>query len=352
MPEFHNLTINHLEKATENCVIIGFNIPNNLKDAFAFKAGQYITLKVSINSNEVRRDYSLCSAPKSGIIKVAVKEVEDGTFSKYANNDLKINDIIEVSEPRGRFIYTPEISNTNSVVAFAAGSGITPIMSIIKTVLQEENTSKMILVYGNKTPKDTIFFSEIIDLQTKYPNRFLVYFMFSQSQEDNSLFGRIETSTVNYIIKNKHKEDTFKGFYLCGPEAMITSVSEILQTNNVDKGSIFFELFTAPSTTNKSSNQTTSEGTTEITIMVDDEETSFTMSQKKSILEAALSEDIDAPYSCQGGICSSCLAKIKSGTATMRQNNILTDSEVEEGLILTCQAHPTSSKIYVDFDDV
>ena len=349
---FHKLTIQNINKETEAAVTISFEVPSNLKDTFSFKAGQYITLKTEINGNEVRRDYSLCSSPKSGILQVAVKAVEDGLFSKYANTTLKVGDTIEVAEPNGRFVFTPDASKTRTVAAFAAGSGITPIMSIAKTILEEEPNSHFILIYGNKTPKDTIFFKEILALHHEYTDRFSLQMVFSQSQEDDAMFGRIEKSTVNFLLKNTYKHKKIETFYLCGPEGMITTTTDVLKDFGVAEADIHFELFSAPVSTEANTTAAVSDGSTAIKIIVDDEETEFVMSQKQTILEAAIAKHIDAPYSCQGGICSSCIARITEGSATMRQNNILTESELAEGLVLTCQAHPTTPKIVVDYDDV
>lgn len=351
MAHFHKLSIKHINRQTDKCVTISFTIPENLKQNFNFIAGQYITLKSTINGEAVRRDYSLCSSPKSGDITVAVKEVENGTFSKYANNTLKEGDVLEVAEPQGRFTFTPDASKTRTIAAFAAGSGITPVLSIAKTVLEEEPNSTFVLVYGNKTTKGTIFFNELLKLHHDYKDRFDIKFVFSQSQEPDALFGRIEKSTVNLIVKNKYKHTTIDAFYLCGPEAMIHTVKDVLTENNITKDSVFFELFKVAKAEQAIKNAVNT-GETEIKVIVDDTEESFVMSQSQTILEAALDKDIDAPYSCQGGICSSCIARITEGEATMRQNNILTDNEVAEGLVLTCQAQPTSSKIVVDYDDV
>ena len=351
MAHFHTLSIKHILRQTDKCVTISFSVPEQLKQKFSFIAGQYITLKTVINGEEVRRDYSLCSSPKSGELTVAVKEVEHGTFSKYANNTLKEGDAIDVAEPQGRFTFTPDSSKTRTVAAFAAGSGITPVLSIAKTVLEEEPNSTFILVYGNKTSEDTIFFNELLKLHHNYKDRFYIKFVFSQAQEPDALFGRIEKSTVNLIVKNKYKHTTIDAFYLCGPEAMIHTVKDVLTQNNISKDRVFFELFKVAKTEQAIENSV-NKGETEIKVIVDDEEETFVMSQSQTILEAALDKDIDAPYSCQGGICSSCIARITEGEATMRQNNILTDNEVAEGLVLTCQAHPTSSKIVVDYDDV
>jgi len=352
MSSFYKLSIKEIKRETSKAISISFNIPEHLKDTFAFKAGQYITLKTEIDGQEVRRDYSLCSSPKSGEVKVAIKEVKDGAFSAYANNTLQSGDTLEVAPPKGRFVFEPNDSKTKNIAVFAAGSGITPILSIIKCALEEEVLSKVILVFGNKTTEDTMFLNELLELQHEYKDRFSIQFVFSQADEDDAIFGRIEKSTVNYVMKNEHKHVDVDAFYLCGPEAMIHTVKDVLTEHDIDENRIHFELFKAAKPAELDEDVTTTSGKTKITVVVDDETTTFEMSAKQTVLEAALDEDLDAPYSCQGGICSSCLARIKEGEATMRQNNILTESEVAEGLILTCQAHPTSPTLVIDYDDV
>lgn len=351
MSSFHKLTVKEIKKEAHKAISILFEVPEDLKPSYAFKAGQYITLKKELNGNDIRRDYSICASPKSGELKVAVKEVEDGTFSAFANNILKKGDVLDVAPPKGRFVFEPNDKKTKNIAAFAAGSGITPVLSIIKCALEEEIHSKVILVYGNKTTEDTMFLNELLELQHNYKDRFSIQFVFSQAQEDDSIFGRIEKSTVNLIVKNKYKHIEIDAFYLCGPEAMIHTVKDVLTENGVEAERIHYELFKAAKAI-ETEETVVADGKTKATIIVDDEETTIEMSQKQSILEAALDEDIDAPYSCQGGICSSCLARLKEGSAKMRQNNILTEKEVAEGLILTCQAHPTSPTIVVDYDDV
>ncbi|MGZ0015644.1 2Fe-2S iron-sulfur cluster-binding protein [Yeosuana sp. AK3] len=352
MSSFHKLSIQEIARETSKSISITFNVPNHLKQVFSFKAGQYITLKTNLDGHEVRRDYSLCSSPKSDELKVAIKEVKDGTFSAYANNSLKIGDVLEVAPPKGRFVFEPNDSKTKNIALFAAGSGITPVLSIIKCALEEEIYSKVILVYGNKTTGDTMFLNELLELQHQYKDRFSIQFVFSQTQEDDAIFGRIEKSTVNLIVKNKYKHIDIDAFYLCGPEAMIQTVKQVLSDHGVKDDRIHFELFKAAKSVDIVEQVLVESGLTKITVIVDDEETTFEMSQKQTILEAALDEDLDAPYSCQGGICSSCLARIKEGEATMRQNNILTEKEVAEGLVLTCQAHPTTPTIVVDYDAI
>lgn len=347
MATFQNVTIQEIKPETANAVSVVFNIPENLKSDFNFTAGQYITLQTKINNQEVRRAYSICSTPQSGEIRVAVKAVENGTFSVYATSNLKVGDAIEISAPEGRFQLKPE-ANKN-YIAFAAGSGITPILSMVKTVLENQPTATFTLVYGNKSIADTIFYDELLALDTKYDN-FNLEFVCSRERQENILFGRIDTAFINFFIKNKYKDIAFDAAFLCGPEEMIQTVSNTLKEAGFSDENIHFELFTVTEDENAVSK--IKEGTTEITVMLDDEETTFTMSQTDNVLAASLRNELDPPYSCQGGVCSSCLAKVTEGNAVMTKNSILTDGEVKDGFVLTCQAHPTTAKLKIDFDDV
>ena len=350
MPAFKKLIIKEIKRETKDAVSIVFNIPTELQPNYEFVAGQYLNLKLTLDGEEIRRAYSICSSPESGELRIAVKAVKNGKFSQFAKTKLKAGDILEVGKPEGKFTFEPHADRQKNYAAFVAGSGITPAISILKSVLKSEPRSSFILVYGNKSPEETIFHQELHDLQSQYTGRLFVHYVFSQAKVDGELFGRIDKSTVNFVLNNKHKELTFDKFYLCGPEEMINTVSAVLKEHNVAEKNIKFELFSSSSAENKI--EKSLEGHTKITILVDDEETTFEMSQKQTILEAALKQGVDAPYSCQGGICSSCLARIKSGTAEMTKNSILTDKEIEDGLVLTCQAHPTSAEIVVDYDDV
>jgi ring-1,2-phenylacetyl-CoA epoxidase subunit PaaE len=350
MPSFLKLIIKEVKRETADAVSILFNVPEELKLDYKFIAGQYLNLKLTLDNQEIRRAYSICSAPESGELRIAVKAVKNGLFSQFANTKLKAGDVLEVGQPEGKFTFEPDAERQKNYAAFVAGSGITPVLSIIKSILKSEPKSSFVLVYGNRTPEDTIFYQELHDLQLQYVGRFFVHFVFSQAKAENALFGRIEKSAVNFVLNNKHKELEFDKFYLCGPEEMINTVSAILKEKNVKDSAIKFELFTSSSQENEI--KTSLEGHTKITVLVDDDEVSFEMSQKQTILDAALKQGIDAPYSCQGGICSSCLARVTSGTAEMTKNSILTDKEIASGLILTCQAHPTSESIYIDYDDV
>ena len=348
MADFHALNVKAIKKLTPSSVAVTFKIPKNLAQDFAFTAGQYITIKKEIKGKELRRAYSISSAPTATDITIGIKKVDRGGFSDYANTKLQVGDVLEVMPPEGRFTF--KLSNVKNIAAFAAGSGITPIMSIAKTVLDSNPKNTFVLVYGNKSYEETMFYTDLVKLELDYTNRFFVYFTTTQAREDKALFGRIDTATVNYALKNKHKDVNFDGYYLCGPEQMIHLVTDTLIENDVPKDKIHFELFTASEI--KEEMPVVAEGQTKVKVIVDDEEFDITMDKKMLVLDAVLKENIDAPYSCQGGVCSSCIAKVKEGKAEMVKNQILTDGEIADGYILTCQAHPTTPTLTVDYDDV
>ncbi len=351
MSSFYKLVIKEVHRETPEAISVVFNVPEELQAHYQFIAGQYLNLKLILDGKEIRRAYSICSSPDSGELRISIKAIKDGYFSSFANDKLKVGNVVEVGTPEGKFTFEPDPLRQKNYAAFVAGSGITPVFSILQTILEKETQSSFVLIYGNKTPDDTIFYNKIHELQNKYVGRFFVHYVFSQAKIEHELFGRIDKSAVNFVLKNKHKEKEFDKFYLCGPEEMITTVNNILIENNIKEKDIKFELFSAKPSPTSNATEALS-GHTKITVLVDAEETTFEMSQKQTILEAALKKGLDAPYSCQGGICSSCIARIKSGTATMKKNAILTDDEIAEGLILTCQAHPTSATIEIDYDDV
>jgi ring-1,2-phenylacetyl-CoA epoxidase subunit PaaE len=325
MSTFHKVTIKEIQQETANAVSVLFNIPQEVQSEFNFTAGQYITLQKEINGEEVRRAYSIC-----------------------ATSHLKVGDEIEIAAPEGRFLLNPEVNK--NYIGFAAGSGITPILSMVKTVLEKEPTANFTLVYGNKSILDTMFYSELNTLKESFSDRLKLHFIFSRENVKNELRGRIDGNVTNYFVKNMYKETSFDAAFLCGPEEMIQEVSKTLKSNKIAKENIYFELFTAA--IDEAAASEVKEGTTEVTILLDDEENTFTMQQTDNILAASLRNNLDAPYSCQGGVCSSCLGKVTEGKAVMVKNSILTDGEIKDGLILTCQAHPTTPKITIDFDDV
>jgi len=349
MADFHSLTVKHIKSLTPSSLAITFSIPKELIQTFDFVPGQYVTLKKEIKGKEMRRSYSICSFPRSDCFTIGVKKVDKGVFTHFAHTQLAVGDTLEVMPPEGRFTFI-STGQPKTIAAFAAGSGITPIMSIAKAVLDSHPKSKFVLVYGNKSFNDTMFYTDLVKLELDYSDRFFVDFVTSQTQEDDSRFGRIDTAMVNYALKNKHKDSDFDAYYLCGPEAMIDLVSDTLLDNDVPKDNIHFELFTSKGILDELPEKP--DGITQLTVTVDDEVFELTMARKERVLDAVLKQNIDAPYSCQGGVCSTCIARVTEGKAEMAKNQILTDGEIAEGFILTCQAHPLTPVLKVDYDDV
>lgn len=350
MSGFHTLSISQVRKLSSKAVSLTFEIPENLKEAFRFTPGQYLTLETEINGKKVRRAYSICSAPNEEALSVGIKQLEGGVFSVFANQSLKTGSQLSVHTPEGRFLLAPD--ENKSYLAFASGSGITPVLSMLKAVLRQTKTSRFILVYGNRSPEDTMFLEDIKTLQNQYPDRLFVQWVYSRAQSGDSLFGRIDSSTVRLILNNKFKEVVFEGIYLCGPEQMIQTVQNSLLDCGIDKNQIHFELFTTSEDTKSTDVKPASKGTTRLTVWLDGESHELEIQQNHSVLESVLEAGIDAPFSCQGGVCSTCIARIKEGSAQMVKNTILTDGELAEGLTLTCQARPTSDRLVIDYDDV
>jgi len=347
---FYKLSIKEVKRETKNSVSIVFDIPENLQNKFTFFPGQYINVQIKLDGKLVRRAYSICSSLKSNELRIAVKEVKGGAFSVYANKELRNGQQLEVSPPEGKFTLNVSDSNKLNYIAFVAGSGITPVLSMIKSVLETERESKFILLYGNKSSEDTMFKNEIDNLKSEYKDQFKVHYVFSQTFEDEESKGRINKEIIKDILKNRYPHIGFSNYFLCGPEEMIDLVKITLFEEGADKDAIKFELFSTTPIVNEDSEGLS--GNSEITILLDDEETTFKMKKKDVILNAALLKGLDAPYSCQGGICSSCLAKVIEGEVIMDNNSILDEDELREGLILTCQSHPVSSRIKIDYDDV
>jgi ring-1,2-phenylacetyl-CoA epoxidase subunit PaaE len=353
---FHSLKIKELKKETADCVSIYFDVPQNLSSEFIYKEGQNITIRKMINGEDVRRSYSICSAPHENKLKVAIKKVEGGLFSSFANKTLKQNDVLEVMSPTGRFNAHLSKNESPKYLAIAAGSGITPIIAIIKHTLQTQSNSSFTLIYGSKNRSAIIFFEELEDLKNKYMERFTLINVLSREKIDAEIFhGRINKIKLTALEKliNYKKTDAA---YLCGPEEMIFSSSEFLQEQGLDKNKIHFELFTTPG---QSSNETKTPKTeavssgpkSNITIRLDGRSFSFDLAYNgESILDAALQNGADLPYACKGGVCCTCRAKLIEGEVKMDVNYALEEEEVQQGFVLTCQSHPTTEKVFIDFD--
>jgi ring-1,2-phenylacetyl-CoA epoxidase subunit PaaE len=353
---FHPLVVKEVHTETPSCVSVSFIVPPALTNTFSFTQGQNITLKAIINGQEQRRSYSICTAPHEKELRVAIKKVAQGLFSTYANQKLKAGDIIEVLPPTGKFFTPLNAQHKKNYLAFAAGSGITPILSIIKATLQQEPQSQFTLVYGNQSRNSIIFFEALEGLKNKYINRFHLIHILSREKTDAAInHGRIDIDKCHLLSEKLLNLAAIDEAFICGPEAMIFDVSNWLQQKGVSKKAIHFELFTTPGskTTVASNNLSTAanNNTSTVTIKLDGRSTSFNLSQQGiPVLEAALQQGLDLPYACKGGVCCTCRAKLISGQVAMDVNWALEPEEVAQGFILTCQSHPLTDEVVIDFD--
>ncbi len=355
---FYPLTVKKIRPETAGCVSVWLDVPKHLQTIFAYKQGQYITLRTSIDGKEVRRTYSLCSSPLSGQWRVAIKEVVNGTFSRYALNTLRAGDTLEALPPNGRFFTELNgVTQAKKYMAFAAGSGITPILSIIETTLQTELNSSFILVYGNRSRSSIIFKEELEALKNRYLSRFTLQYVFSQEKTDFALQqGRIDMAKCSLLFQRVINPTTIDEFFLCGPQEMIFTVKDHLEAQGISPTKIHFELFHAGKTQKplqQQANALSDENTSTITLKLDGISTSFLLrTDGENILDAALQQGANLPYACKGGVCCTCKARLVRGEVTMDVNYGLEQDEIAAGFILTCQSHPISSEVVVDFDNV
>ncbi len=352
---FHRLTIKEVKRETADCVSLLFEIPETLQGSFQFTQGQNLVLKAPINGQEVRRNYSICSSPLDHELRVAIKKIKGGIFSTYANEHLYAGDSLEVMPPTGKF-YTPlDPAQQKNYLALAAGSGITPLLSIIKTTLATEINSSFTLVYGNRTRHSIIFFEQLEALKNQYMNRFQLIHVLSREKTDSTLnFGRIDQEKLeelSKLIPYQALDDVF----LCGPREMIDTAMDFLQAKGLDKKKLHAELFNAGvSSTNAGAKISTEKSTvkSKISILLDGRqlEIEIPLNSSATILDAALEQGADLPFACKGGMCCTCKAKLLEGEVSMDIHWGLEEEEIEQGFILTCQSHPKTEKIVVDFD--
>jgi ring-1,2-phenylacetyl-CoA epoxidase subunit PaaE len=355
MSKFHNLKVAEVKRETEESVSILFDIPSELTETFDFVQGQYITIRTQIEGEEVRRSYSICSCPYGKELRVAVKQIPNGKFSTYANTTLKVGDELDVMPPLGSFYTTINEQNEKNYAAFASGSGITPIMSIIRATLKAEPKSTFNLFYGNRTKETIIFNSDLEDLQKDYPNRLHVYHVLSRDSDVEHKFrGRLSAEKCREYHNDLLDLTTLDEVFLCGPEEMIFEIKDALTEIGVSESNIHFELFTTAKAA-KSEDDTPKTGGThsQVEVIVDGESYEFELDENgETILDAAMAVDADVPFACKGGVCCACKCKVIEGSVTMEVNYALDEEEVEEGFVLACQSHPTSAKVVVDFDEI
>lgn len=358
-PEFHTLTITDVTEETRDCCSIAFEVPAVLKEKYQFIQGQYLTLKADINGEDVRRSYSICSSPNGEELRVAIKQVPDGKFSTYANEVLKKGDQLEVMTPTGKFYTELHPDQEKHYVGVAAGSGITPILSILKAVLETEPKSSFTLLYGNKNTGSIIFKEQIESLKNVYMSRLTVYYFLSREMLDAPLMnGRIDREKCGDIFSKLLNVEDIDECFSCGPEAMIFAVRDTLLEQGFDEKKIHFELFTSPlgklGQERKREPKKEDKGrVTDVTIKLDGKSFQFDLPfDSENLLDAALKRGADLPFACKGGVCCTCRAKLVEGEVEMEVNYALEQDEVDAGFILTCQAFPTTEKVVVDFDQV
>jgi ring-1,2-phenylacetyl-CoA epoxidase subunit PaaE len=355
MSKFYPLSVSSVQQETRDCIAVTFAVPPELRDSFQYQQGQHLTLRTTINEEDVRRSYSICSAVQDGTLRVAIKRTPGGMFSTWANEALKPGASIEVMPPMGHFNLPLDAANRKNYLAFAAGSGITPILSIIKTTLHTEPHSQFTLFYGNRASSSVIFKTELMELKDLYLERLNIVYVMSREQQDIELFnGRITKEKTAQFLQHWVDIHDFDNAFICGPEDMMLGVSAALQEAGMPKAAIKIELFAAsiPKHQHKPRPQIDSAAhLTEVTVILDGNAATFTMEKdKESILDAGLRAGLDMRYSCKGGVCSTCRCKVLDGKVDMDVNYALEDYEIARGFVLSCQSFPATDKVVIDYD--
>lgn len=351
---FHKLKIIDKSFLTDDAVLLTFDVAENLKDSFAFLSGQYVTLKSEINNEEIRRSYSISTSPEENRLSVVVKAIEGGLFSNFVKDKLEIGNYLEVSPPEGRFVYNISENSAKNVFLIAAGSGITPIISIAKNILRNEPLSTVTLLFANKQIEDVIFYDELKSLESQFNERLKIIYIFSRKDYDEHYFGRIDHGFLNNIIHQELSFTSFSEFYTCGPEEMVKNIHDYLYSLGISKDVIKSELFYSMENEigiEEIVSEDIKSGQTKVEVIIDQESHYVTIDHTKNLLESLLDEGLDVPYSCKKGNCSSCVGKVISGTVNMKETDVLMDYEIEDGFILSCQSVPTSEELTISYDE-
>lgn len=350
---FYSLKIKSILQTTPDAVCIEFDVPENLQDHFYFESGQYLTLKATIGEQEIRRSYSLCSSPSSKSWKVGIKKVTNGLFSSFANDILKTGDTLEVMPPMGKF-KVPDCQENTDIVFFAAGSGITPILSQITDILETQARTSCTLVYSNRNKNSIMFKEELEALKDKYLQRLRLIHLLSREKTDSPLhFGRIDQVKLATLFKHLLPKDA-AAYMICGPEEMILATKNYLQEIGIPPAKVMFELFGTSAGKTKHASAKKSEGSkvgSHITLILDGRSVEMNVAfDDQTILDAALEKGADLPYACKGGVCCTCKAKLIEGEVEMEVHYGLEQDEIEHGFILTCQSRPLTETVVIDFD--
>ena len=352
MSQFHPLLVTDIHHTIRDAVVLTLK-PED-PGAFAFTQGQYLTFKQDFDGTELRRNYSICAGLDDGELKVGIKRVDGGAFSTYANTELKVGDTLHAMPPQGKFFTAIEPEVAKNYLGFAGGSGITPVLSILKTVLKREPNSTFTLVYANRAVNTIMFREELEDLKNHYMGRLTVIHILESGQDMELFEGRIDQAKCDALFKHWIQINNIDTAFICGPEPMMLAIAEALKTNGLTDEQIKFELFSESQQGRLAKQEMAkrSEGQkgTEITVIIDGARRSFTMQKGQSVLEAALENGQEAPFSCKAGVCSTCMGKVLEGEVEMISNHALEDYEVERGYVLTCQSYPLSDTLTIDYD--
>jgi len=353
---FHKLKIAEVRRETPDAISIRFEIPDALKDVFAFKAGQHLTLRTDMNGEDIRRNYSVCVSPHENEIRIAVKQMPGGRFSGWANSALAAGHTIEVLPPLGRFVLPEQKDGVPYYVALAGGSGITPVLSIVKAGLQQDSSSRFTLLYGNRDSASIMFLEELAGLKNRYLDRLEVYHFLENEAEEVELFnGRLDRAKCDEVFSHLVDTAAADAFFICGPGPMMDAAEEALEARGVAPEKIFIERFTtgrisAEQLARDEVLQQKAQGT-QMTVTLDGRRAKVAFDAAKgNILESVQAAGLPAPYACKGGVCSTCRARVISGRVKMKKNYGLTDQEVAQGYVLTCQSVPESDAVELTYD--
>ncbi len=357
MAQFYPLKVASVAKNTRDAVVVTFDVPPDLDAMFAFRPGQYLTLRTEVDGNELRRSYSICAAPRDRQLRVAIKRMNDGAFSSWANQHLASGEVLDVMPPDGHFTLDFDPANAHRYVAFAVGSGITPILSLVKTALETEPLSSFTLFFGNRASSAVLFREEIEDLKNRYMTRFSLVHIMSREHQDIDLFnGRLDGAKVEQLLNVWMSPSQIDYAFVCGPQDMTESVMQALVDKGLDKSRIKFELFGSPKgprslRTGVEVRKAPGKEQCELTVVQDGVTRTLTIEKNKdSVLDSALAQGLELPYSCKGGVCSSCRCKVVEGEVDMDANFALEDYEVARGFVLSCQSFPVTDRLVIDFD--
>ncbi len=352
---FHPLAVRDVRRETGDCVSLGLEIPPALEELFRHTQGQYLNVRRRLGGEELRRSYSICSGADERELRIAVKAVPGGRFSSWANSELKAGDTLEAMPPEGRFFAPLDPANAKHYVAFAAGSGITPVLSLVKTTLAREPRSRFTLVYGNRTLDSVIFNEALEDLKDKHLARLALYHVFSREPQEIELFrGRLDRAKVARFLDTLIAPGAIDEAFVCGPDPMMAAVQEELEAHGLARERVHVERFGVPAPqagSRPALRKPPAAGACEVTVIVDGMRYRFELAQDgPSVLDAALRAGADLPYACKAGVCCTCRARLVEGEVSMDANYTLEDDEVARGFRLTCQSHPVTPTLSLDYD--